>query len=122
MPADAYASYAASTRRSSEPLSQCSPNFVQPMPTIATRSLMPLLAMSFAPSLSALRARLPEVVVDAVRGLHAAERHLDLVADLHLVGLAVGHLAEEAPAALEVEHHADGRRVQREREAVERER
>jgi hypothetical protein len=30
-------------------LSQCSPNFVQPMPMIATRSLMPLLAMSVLP-------------------------------------------------------------------------
>src|SRR5262249_17424311 len=45
MPADWYASLAASTSRSSAPLSQCSPKGVQPMPTMATRSLMPLLAM-----------------------------------------------------------------------------
>ena len=34
-----------STRRSLTLLSQCSPKGVQPMPTIATRSRMPLLAM-----------------------------------------------------------------------------
>src|SRR6185369_4296506 len=121
MPADAYASYAASISRSSAPLSQCSPNFVQPMPMMATRSLMPLLAMFVLLVSSAPRARLPEVVHDAVRREHAAKRHLDLVADRDLLGLAVRHLAEEAAAAVEVEHDADRRRVHREREAVERE-
>src|SRR2546425_749297 len=106
-------------RRSSDPLSQCSPNFVQPMPTIATRSLMPLLAMPSLPRASAARPCLPEVVDDSVGREHPAERHLDLIADGNLLGLAVGHLAEEPAPAVEVEHHADGRGVHREREAIE---
>ena len=40
-PAEAAAAVADSTKRSSVDLSQCSPNAVQPMPTIATWSLMP---------------------------------------------------------------------------------
>ena len=40
-PADADAAVAASTSRSSVDLSQCSPKAVQPMPTMATWSLMP---------------------------------------------------------------------------------
>ena len=43
------ASVTASTRRSSAPLSQCSPKGVQPIPTMATRSRIPLLAISSAP-------------------------------------------------------------------------
>src|SRR4051794_35379187 len=110
-------------RRSSEPLSQCSPKLVQPMPTIATRSLIPLLAMTRAPSSVALAARptLPKIVVDAARAVHSAKRHLDLVADRDFLGLAVGHLAQEAAAAVEIDDDVDGRRVQRVREAVERE-
>ena len=75
-PAEASASVAASISRSSAPLSQCSPNGVQPMPTMATRSLMPCEAM---PSVLSAPdgARLPEVVVDAVGGEQAPERHLD---------------------------------------------
>src|SRR5689334_25403401 len=109
------------------------------MPMMATRSLMPLLAMpsprfrcgcaSAHPRVAPVRAapaapssdgrrpccawppssagaRFPEVVHDAVGGEHAAERHLDLVADRDRFGLAVGHLAEEATAAVEVEHDA----------------
>ena len=51
-------------------LSQCSPNGVQPMPTIATRSRMPLLAMSSLLVVHAPRSGpgLPEVVVDAAGG------------------------------------------------------
>src|SRR6185295_19428795 len=90
-----------------------------PMPMMATRSLMPLLLIDVL-LVSALGARLPEVIHYAVGGEHAAERHLHLVADLYLRGIAVGHLAEKAPAAVEVEDHADGRRVRREREPVER--
>src|SRR5262245_31150081 len=89
------------------------------MPTIATRSLMPLLAIVLSFD-SALGARLPEVVADAAGREDPPERHLDLVADLHLLGLAVGHLAEEAAAALVVDDHRHRRRVQGEGEAVER--
>src|SRR5687768_18117974 len=110
MPAEAYASYAASTSRSSGPLSQCSPKGVHPMPTIATRSLMPLLAIEFSlASRSALRPRLPEVVMDTVRGEEAAERHLDLVADRDLVRLAVRHLPHQPATAFEVDGDGDGR-------------
>jgi len=45
IPADAVASFVASTSRSLTLLSQRSPNDVQPMPTIATRSRIPLLAI-----------------------------------------------------------------------------
>src|SRR5437773_652810 len=97
------------------------------MPTIATRSLMPLLAMTISSKpgpreRSALRAHLPEVVVDAAGSVHAAERHLHLVADRDFLRLAVGHLAEEAAAALVVDDDVHRRRVERDGEAVERER
>src|SRR6185503_20347412 len=87
------------------------------MPTIATRSLMPLLAM--ANSLTA-RARLPEVVVDSLPGVEAPERHLELVTDRDLGGLHVGELAGEPAAALEVEHRSHRRRLERVGEVVER--
>ncbi len=54
-PADATHSTAASVNRSSALLSHSSPKGVHPMPTIATRSRIPLLAMS-AVSSSLLRA------------------------------------------------------------------
>ena len=41
MPAEAYAASAASISRSSALLSQCSLNGVQPIPTMATWSLIP---------------------------------------------------------------------------------
>ena len=44
-PADSIVSFAASVSRSSTPLSQRSPNGVQPIPTMATWSRMPLLLM-----------------------------------------------------------------------------
>ena len=91
IPAEAAASAAASVRRSSMPLSHSSPNFVQPMPMMATRSRMPLLAMVYSPSLagraSCRRAPLgtgtglPEVIVHAERGVDAPERHFDPAAD-----------------------------------------
>src|SRR5205823_5202571 len=104
MPADRYASVAASTSRSSGPLSQCSPNGVQPMPTIATRSLMPLLAI-VAPldRPSAPRTGLPEIVVDALRGEESPERHLQVIADLDVARVDVRELAREAPATLVVD-------------------
>src|SRR5258707_697823 len=88
------------------------------MPTMATLSLIPLLLMGLS---LAARTRFPEIVVDAAGAVHAAERHLDLVADRDLLGLAVGHLAENAPAAREVDDDVHRRRVQRVREAIERE-
>src|SRR5688500_18126786 len=45
IPADLSAADDESTSMSSMLLSQCSPNDVQPIPTMATRSRMPLLAM-----------------------------------------------------------------------------
>src|SRR5262249_29874616 len=73
MPADWYASLAASTSRSSAPLSQCSPKGVQPMPTIATRSLMPLLstAGSSLGGMRRLAGRMPPAASEAA----AVERH-----------------------------------------------
>src|SRR5258705_9101590 len=120
MCAEATASVAASTSRSPTLLSQRSPNCVQPIPTIATRSRIPLLAMissfegqgpatedpdtplkSRAPGRSSarpLRCRsgLPEIVVHAVGGVELAERHLDPIADLDGLRIDVGHLALEA--------------------------
>ena len=48
IPAEADASTAASVRRSSIPLSHNSPNLVQPIPMMATRSRIPLLAMVYS--------------------------------------------------------------------------
>src|SRR3954471_2377672 len=98
MPAPAKASLDASSARSSTPLSQCSLNGVQPIPTMATRSLMPWLAMSGLLRLGlgggrgSDRAALPEVVVDAVGREQPAEGHLDAVADAHRRGVDVGQL------------------------------
>src|SRR5581483_5868418 len=116
-PAERYASPAASTSRSSGPLSQCSPNGVQPMPTIATRSLIPLLAMA---SPSTPRTGLPKVVVDALRGEEAPERHLEVVPDRDLLRVDVGQLAREPPPALVVDERRDDGRLERVREVVER--
>src|SRR5271155_5605706 len=97
-PADAAASVAASMSRSSTPLSHSSPKRVQPMPMTATWSRMPLLAISLASLLPTPgppdgRARLPEVIVHALRRPHAPEGHGDPVADGKLRGDDVGHLA-----------------------------
>src|SRR5215470_2745602 len=103
IPADAVASLAASTSRSLTPLSQCSANGVQPMPTIATRSRIPLLAIVCllrGPSshrasrfLAANGAGFPEVIMDAVGGVEAAKRHLDPLPDGDAFRIDVGHLA-----------------------------
>src|SRR4029077_10005760 len=98
MPAEANVSPAACTMRSSALRVQCSPNGVHPMPTMATRSLMPCEPIS-PPSPAGLyssarpqRPGFPEVVVDAVGGEQLAERHLHPVANGHLVGRHVGEL------------------------------
>src|SRR5919197_2366583 len=95
--------------RSSIERSQCSPNGVHPIPTIATRSRIPLLAIVLA----SCGPCLPEVVVDAAGGVHPAERHLDAGADVDVAGAAVGQLAAEAPAAVEVDRRGDRRRGKR---------
>src|SRR5205085_2511783 len=59
------------------------------------------------------RPRLPEIVVDAARGVELAERHLHAVTDLHGLGIDVGHLALEAAATLEVDDRRDDRWRQR---------
>src|SRR3954451_22084630 len=70
----------ASTRRSSAERSQRSPKAVQPMPTMATLSRMPLLANG---------SHLPEVVVHAAGGVQPAERQLQPRADLDVAGRGV---------------------------------
>src|ERR1700722_12833066 len=86
---------------------------------IATRSLIPLLAMIFSSALTPW-ARFPEIVVNAVGGKEPAKRHFDFVANRDLVGLAVSHLAQEAAAAVEVYHDVNSRRIKRIGEAIDR--
>src|SRR5437763_15316412 len=92
-PAEAKASLDASTIRSSAPLSKRSPNWVHPMPTMATRSLIPLLAIA-APQYGSC---FPEVIVDAVGREQASERHLHSVTHGELLQLGVGELEGQAP-------------------------
>src|SRR5437660_638782 len=117
-PAEATASPAASTRRSSVERAQCSPKAVQPMPMTATRSRMPFEAIAVplcavlavgGSNLRPLRPGLPEVVVDAAGGDHLAEGHLHPATDRHLVGGEVGELAAEAAATVEVDDRSDQR-------------
>src|SRR5580692_9870157 len=96
------------------------------MPIIATRSLIPLLAMNsssccrWVPLRLALGARLPKIVVDPVGSKEPAKGHFNFVANRDLVGLAIGHLTHETSAALVIDHHVNGRRVEREREPIDR--
>src|SRR5271156_5506698 len=85
---------------------------------IATRSLIPLLAIIFSSALTP-RARFPEIVVNAVGGKEPAKRHFDFVANRDLVGLAIGHLAQEAAAAVEVCYDVNSRRIKRIGEAID---
>src|SRR5579875_1964906 len=70
---------------------------------------------------SALGTRFPEIVVNAVGGEQPAEGHFDFIADPDLVRLAVGHLAQKSPTALEIDYHVDRRRVERISQAIKRE-
>src|ERR1700736_1018824 len=99
--ADPRASVAASISRSSALLSHRSPNSVHPIPTIATRSRIPLDAMS----LTLLDGScLPKIVVDAVGSREQASKgHLDPIADLDRCGVDVGQLAAQPSAAVEVD-------------------
>src|SRR5690349_9161275 len=105
-PADLNASSDASMSKSSVPLFQCSPNGVQPMPTIATLSLMPCELMVEVPfaALVADRPGLPEVIVDLVGGEEAPERHLHSVTDLECVSVGVGEFDGKTTAAVPVDH------------------
>src|ERR1700690_3885282 len=96
MPASLIASSKASTIRSSASLSQRSPNFEQPMPRIATLSLIPLAILSL------LRAggsgcRFPEIFGEAALliMLLDAEHHAHRHADLDAAHVDIG----------EVDHH-----------------
>src|SRR5438067_2160780 len=120
MPTDLNVSSDASISRSSVPLFQCSPKGVQPMATIATRSLIPCEAMCVSSS-AADRPGLPEVVVNVVGGEQLAERHLDPVADLQRVDVDVGELDGVTSTAVEVDHCEGDRRAERERDPVDRE-
>src|SRR5258708_3746566 len=124
MPALSRAWSAASMRGSSAPLCQCSVKRVQPMPMMATLSLMPreltaspLLACRLldgrrrwagppAPAprrpsarrqCSPYRPRFPEVVGDAIGRRQPAERHLHLLTDPDLAGVDVGELDRQPP-------------------------
>src|SRR5260370_12083955 len=73
-PADPNASAVAASSSSSTPLSQCSANRVQPMPPMATPSLIPCGPTSAVPLCVPFRAvrvphptGLPEIITDAVR-------------------------------------------------------
>src|SRR5213080_2399180 len=111
-PAAAKVSSDASISRSSVPLVQCSPKGVQPMPTIATRSLMPCEAMCRPLRGGPHRAGLPEVVVNVVGGEQLAERHLDAVADLQRVDVDVGELHGVTSTAVEVDDCERDRRAE----------
>src|SRR5262245_19815296 len=90
------------------------------MPTIATRSLMPLLAMCAPWRTLPTRTGLPKIVVDALCRKEASKGHLEPVADRHRVRVDVGELAGEAPAALVIDERGHHGRLQRVRQVVER--
>src|SRR5690349_7286039 len=68
------------------------------------------------------RPRFPEVVVEAPALVNAAERELERHVDLDPLGLAVGELAVETPAPVEVDDRVRGRRVGAVEQIVVRER
>src|SRR5947209_11490248 len=101
--------------RSPAPLSKRSPNWVHPMPTMATRSLIPLLAIAAPQNGSGL----PKVVVDAVGGEQPAERHLDAITHRELIDGGVGELDGQASPAVEVDDGEHDRRTGRVSDAVD---
>src|SRR3954469_8028479 len=112
-PASAKASPVAPSSSSSTPMSKCSAKGVQPIPMIATRSLIPCEATS-PPSARGTRPQrpgLPEVVVQPVGGGEPAERHLDPITDLHVTRFDVGQLDGEPSTAVEVDDREHDRRA-----------
>src|SRR5882757_8901317 len=89
---------------------QCSPKVVQPIPTTATWSRMPLLAMG-----RSLRhdSGFPEVVVYAPGAVEPPERQRYPGADGDVCFLRVGQLEQGASAAVEVDDRVDDRRARR---------
>src|ERR1700735_3254122 len=122
--ASARASSKASTIRSSGPLSQCSPKVVQPMPTMATLSLIPR-AILWASKDRALRwRRLPKISAETpalVVGLHA-QAHPHPVADGKATGVRVGEFHHDPCAIVELGKPEPERRIGREIEPVRRDR
>src|SRR4051812_27124296 len=104
MPASVRASSNASTIRSSASMSQRSPNFEQPIPRMATLSLMPRAIVS---SLRRDRRRLPEVAPKAALRVDVldAEHHAHALAALEAPRIDVGEIHHGPPARLEL-HHA----------------
>src|SRR5271156_5055793 len=80
---------------------------------IATRSLIPLLAMKDFSLASTPRARLPEIVANPVGGKEPAKRHLDFLANRDFVRLAVGHLAQQTAAAVEFNYDVNSGGMER---------
>src|SRR4051794_12492017 len=92
IPASATASVKASTIKSSEPMSQRSPNAVQPIPAMTTRSRIPV-AISALHDRPLGGRRLPEIAPEPAPAIDRldAEAHPHLVADGEA---AVGCVAE----------------------------
>src|SRR3954470_6466246 len=86
----------ASRIRSSVELSQRSPNRVHPMPTTATLSVIPRLAIVLRSGVQ--RLRIPEVIVHAARGEQPTEGEGDSRPDTQPLRFGVGDL-DGAPAA-----------------------
>src|SRR6266516_2131099 len=96
-------------------LSQFSPNFEQPMPTMATLSRM---ACGFMAISSAHRRALPVVVRRPARVVHLPEDELDGEVELHLLRARIGHLEVES-RALDIDHGRDEGRARAAGEVVE---
>src|SRR5207247_451176 len=96
-------------------LSQFSPNFEQPMPTMATLSRM---ACGFMAISSAHRRALPVVVRRPARVVHLPEDELDGEVELYLLRARIGHLEVES-RALDIDHGRDEGRARAAGEVVE---
>src|SRR3990172_8038104 len=107
-PASSKASQQASTIRSLTSLSQCSPNLVHPIPTMATLSFMPGISTSSGP----YRKALPVVVMDALHRVQPAEGHVQGHPHLNLFYVPVCHHTHDASPTLKVHHTDDQGRVQ----------
>src|SRR5690606_8424085 len=102
MPASASASAKASFSSCSEPASQRSPKREQPMPMIATLSLIPAIACSNTQP-SGDRRRLPEITIEmaALVALLDAEHHLQPGADIDAAGGDIDELHQHPRADIE---------------------